>query len=52
MGETVVVGLTHQDSVRRCFRQQITPLKQTPMGIQRIVTLALNRENRAAEFVL
>jgi hypothetical protein len=48
----MVVWLADEDSVRGRIRQELTPLKQTLMGIQRIVTLALDGENGTSEFVL
>src|ERR1035437_2564028 len=48
----MVVWLADEDSVRGRIRQELTPLKQTLMGIQRIVTLALDGKNGASQFVL
>ena len=48
MGEGVVVWLADEDGVRGCLRQKLTPLKQTRMGIQRVVALALDGENGPA----
>src|ERR1700739_3308985 len=48
----MVVWLADEDRVRGRFRQEVTPLKQTLMGVQRIISFALNGENRTGKFVL
>jgi hypothetical protein len=48
----MVVWLADEDGVRGRLRQELTPLKQTLMGIQSIVTLALDSKDGASQFVL
>jgi hypothetical protein len=48
----MVVWLADEDRVRGRLRQELTPLKQTLMGVQRIISFALNGEDGTGKFVL